>query len=124
MAFGGAKRAHMHLILIPAIASVVALGLLVLTVGAASLLMLAPSFAAAERALRHRATTSLIAALVFAWLGVALAMPLWGLIGDWAAIALLWANSPLGFVIGLVWSPRARQHEAAVRERRLIRRYS
>src|SRR5688572_13010143 len=97
---------HMNLLLIPALATVLALVALVVAIGVGSLLAAEPGSAASGRALRRRGTSAALAALVFAWAGLVLAGLVTYLAGDRAGVMALWASGPLGFVVGLVWPPR------------------
>jgi hypothetical protein len=95
----------MNLILIPTIVSVVALCLLVVAVGVGSLLTLALISADTGRAIRRRGINAAAAALVFAWAGLMFAAIVGAFAGDRVAVAVLWGSGPLGFLVGLVWSP-------------------
>ena len=99
----------MNLIFIPIIVSVVALGLLVVAVVVGSLLTLDVNSADTGRAIRRRGGAATAAALVFAWAGLMFAAIVGGLAGDRAGVAVLWGSGPLGFLVGLMWSPRERR---------------
>jgi hypothetical protein len=105
------KLIPVNLILIPMIVSVVALGLLVVAVGVGSLLTLG-QFRRHGEAIRRRGSYAATAALVFAWAGLMFAAVVGGLAGDRVAVAVLWGSGPLGFLVGLVWSPGARREDA------------
>jgi hypothetical protein len=97
----------MNLLLVPALVSLVAVGLLVLLVGAGMVLQLSRRSAPAGRSLLWYSSTSLWLAIVFAWAGpVTLALVLGLAFGQRGYLLGLWASGPVGLLVGLAWARR------------------
>jgi hypothetical protein len=106
----------MNLLMAPALVSLVAVGLLVLAVGAGAVLQLSRHSAPAGRSILWYSSTSLWMAIVFAWVGpLALATVLGLAFGERGVLLGLWASGPVGLLIGLVW---ARRHPGGQRLQR------
>jgi|GEM_PF-5439706 len=106
----------MNLLLAPALVSLVAVGLLVLAVGAGIVLQLSRRLAPAGKSLLWYSTTSLWLAIIFAWVGpFTLAFVLGRVLGNWGYSLGLWGSGPVGLLVGLVW---ARRHAAGRQELR------
>jgi hypothetical protein len=97
----------MNLGVIPALVSLVAVGLLVLGVGVGLLLQLGQRSAAAGRRLVRYSAASCLSAIVFAW---AAALPLGAALGlafgEEGVLIGLWVSGPLGLLVGLWWTYR------------------
>jgi hypothetical protein len=106
----------MNLLMAPALVSLAAVGLLVLTVVVGMVLQVSPRSAPAGRLLLWYSTTSIWTAIVFAWLGpFTLALVLSMILGERGAVLGLWGAGPLGFVVGFLF---ARRYRAARQGRR------
>src|SRR5437868_12732813 len=97
----------MNLLLVPALVSLVAAGLLVLAVGAGMASQLSRRSAPAGRAILWYSSTALWLAIIFAWVGpFTLAVALRLALGEGGVLLGLWAGGPIGLLIGLVWARR------------------
>jgi hypothetical protein len=99
----------MNLLMAPAIVSLIAVGLLVLSVAVGIVLQVSPRSAPTGKSLLWYSTTSLWMAIVVAWLGpFTLALVLSMLLGERGVVLGLWGGGPLGFVVGFLLARRYR----------------
>jgi hypothetical protein len=97
----------MNILLVPALVSLVAVGLLVLCVAAGMVLQQSQSLASVGRALRWYSFSSLCMAIICAWIGPFTLAAVLGLaLGEWGFLFGLWASGPIGLLMGLAWARR------------------
>ena len=90
----------MNLILIPTVVSVAVLALFFLAAVFGWLLMLGRRSADAGRSLIRRTSVGAVMAIIFAWMGFVVALAIMNLVGDGAAVAILWLSGPIGMIVG------------------------
>ena len=97
----------MNILMAPALVSLVAVGLLVLSVGAGMVLQLSRRSGPAGRSLLWYSSTALWMAIIFAWLGPFTLAAVLGLaLGERGILLGLWASGLVGLLVGLVWARR------------------
>jgi hypothetical protein len=91
----------------PALASLVAVGLLVLSVGVGAVLQLSRRTAPVGKLILWYTTTALVMAIIFAWLAPIVLVPVLGLtLGERGARLALWGSGLIGLVVGILWARR------------------
>lgn len=96
----------MNLFLIPLFVTLAAVVLLIVTSGIGLCLQLNPQWRPAGKSLVRNGCRALLTGIVCAWLGVPVALAVWGVAGEPAGILCLWACGPVGVLVGLLWPRR------------------